>query len=50
MTLKNLFITSGLVFRPDGKRYNYNTIKNAPTRTPVSKQKDILVQIFSKLS
>ncbi|WP_424495347.1 hypothetical protein [Salinimicrobium sp. GXAS 041] len=49
MTLKNLFITSGLVLRPDGKPYNYNTIKNAPTRTPVSKENKSLKKIFKKL-
>lgn len=30
MPLKNLFITSGLVLRPDGKIYNYNTLKMPP--------------------
>lgn len=49
MTLKNLFITSGLILRPDGRMYNYNTLKNAPTRTPVSKQHETLVSIFDKL-
>ncbi|MFD2832571.1 hypothetical protein [Gramella sp. AN32] len=46
MTLKNLFITSGLILRPDGKKYNYNTLKNAPTRSPISKQHDALKVIF----
>lgn len=50
LTLKDFFITSGVVVRPDGKRYNYNTIKNAPTRTPVSKHNEILENIFRKLS
>ena len=50
MTIKNLFISSGLVLRPDGKLYNYNTIKNAPTRTPVSKNSETLVNIFKKLT
>ena len=50
MTLKNLFITSGLILRPDGKIYNYNTLKNAPIRTPVSKQNETLVSIFRKLN
>lgn len=50
MTIKNLFITSGLVLRPDGKTYNYNTLKNAPTRTPVSKHNETLVNIFKKLN
>jgi len=49
MTLKNLFITSGLVFRPDGKKYNYNTLKNAPTRSPISKMHATLTSIFKKL-
>jgi hypothetical protein len=50
MTLKNLFITSRLVLRLDGKTYNYNTLKNAPTRTAVSKHNKTLVKIFEKLS
>jgi len=50
MTLKNLFITSGLILRPDGKKYNYNTLKNAPTRSPISKMHSILNSIFEKLS
>ena len=49
MTLKNLFITSGLVLRPDAKKYNYNTLKNAPTRTPISKMNSILLSIFETL-
>ncbi|SDS74346.1 hypothetical protein SAMN04487764_2946 [Gillisia sp. Hel1_33_143] len=49
MTLKNLFITSGLVLRPDGKKYNYNTLKNAPTRSPISKMHETLTSIFKKL-
>ena len=49
MTLKNLFINSGLVLRPDAKKYNYNTLKNAPTRTPLSKQHQILKMIFRNI-
>ena len=49
MTIKNVFITSRLILRPDGKRYNYNTLKNAPTRTPFSKHNEILFSIFEKL-
>tara|TARA_B100001063_G_C16683364_1_gene513030 strand:+ start:248 stop:967 length:720 start_codon:yes stop_codon:yes gene_type:complete len=49
ITLKNLFITSGLILRPDGKKYNYNTLKNAPTRTPISKQNEVLNSIFQRL-
>ena len=49
MTIKNVFITSKLVLRPDGKRFNYNTLKNAPTRTPFSKHNEILFSIFEKL-
>lgn len=37
MTLKNLFKHSGLIVRPDGKAHNYHTLKNAPTRSPISK-------------
>ena len=50
MTLKNLFITSGLVLRPDGKKYIYNTWKNAPTRSPISKMHATLTLIFKKLN
>ncbi|MDT0644550.1 hypothetical protein RM553_17045 [Zunongwangia sp. F363] len=50
LTLKNLFINSGLIFRPDGKKYNYNTLKNAPTRTHVSKQHEVIINIFQKLN
>lgn len=46
MTLKNLFITSGLILRQDGRNYNYNTLKNAPTRSPISKQHEALKFIF----
>ncbi|WP_141877512.1 hypothetical protein [Gramella sp. Hel_I_59] len=50
ITLKNLFINSGLVLRPDAKRYHYNTLKNAPTRTPNSEHHETLLKIFSKLN
>jgi len=50
MTIKNVFITSGLILRPDGKTYNYNTLKNAPTRSPTSKMHITLTSIFKKLS
>jgi len=50
LTLKNLFISSELILRPDGKSYNYNTIKNAPTKTSFSKQNETLKNIFSKLA
>ncbi len=49
MNMKDLFIKSGLVFRPDGKKYNYNTLKNAPIRTPVSKNNQALDSIFKDL-
>jgi len=50
LTLKNMFISSKLIIRPDGKYYNYNTIKNAPTKTSFSKQNETLKNIFSKLA
>ena len=50
ITLKNLFNTSGLILRPDGKKFNYNTLKNAPTRTPISKQNEVLNSIFQSLN
>lgn len=48
-TLKIFFETSGVIVRADGKPYKYNTIKNAPTRTPVSKHSQTLNDIFQKL-
>jgi len=50
LTLKSFFVSSKLVLRPDGKNYKYNTIKNAPTRTPVSKHNETLINIFKKLN
>lgn len=49
LTLIDFFERSKLVVRPDGKAYKYSTIKNAPTRTPVSKHHEILINIFDKL-
>lgn len=49
ITLKNLFVTSDLIRRPDGKPYKYNTLKNSPTRTPMSKQNEVLKIIFEGL-
>ena len=49
MTIKNQIITSELVLRADGKKYKYNTLKNAFTRTPVSKQNEALIDIFRAL-
>ena len=50
LTLKSFFVSSKLILRPDGKNYKYNTIKNAPTRTPVSKHNETLSHIFKKLN
>lgn len=49
LTLIDFFDRSRLVVRPDGKAYKYNTIKNAPTRTPVSKHHETLTKIFDTL-
>ncbi len=49
MTLKNL-ITSGVILRQDGRNYNYNTLKNAPTRSPISKQHESLKVVFKIFS
>ncbi|NJY64157.1 hypothetical protein HC174_15550 [Salinimicrobium sp. CDJ15-81-2] len=49
LTLIDFFDRSQLIVRPDGKSYKYNTIKNAPTRTPVSKHHEKLINIFNKL-
>lgn len=49
LTLIDFFVRSKLIVRPDGKAYKYNTIKNAPTRTPVSKNHETLINIFKKL-
>lgn len=48
-TLKNFFETSGVIARTNGKPYKYNTIKNAPTRTPVSKHHEALINVFHRL-
>ena len=48
-TLKIFFETSGVIVRANGKSYKYNTIKNAPTRTPVSKHYETLTKIFNRL-
>ncbi len=48
LTMKNLFVTSKLVLRPDGKSYNYNTIKNAPIRSNFSKKHLELEKVFQK--
>tara|TARA_R110002020_G_scaffold427354_2_gene636705 strand:+ start:146 stop:619 length:474 start_codon:yes stop_codon:yes gene_type:complete len=50
MTIKDFFIYSGVVLRADEKKYKYNTLKNSPTRTPVSKQNVALVNIFKRMS
>lgn len=50
MTLKGIFITSQLIVRPDGNEYNYNTLKNAPTRSPISKRHSTLKTIFQNLN
>lgn len=49
LSLRDFFDRSKLIVRPDGKPYKYNTIKNAPTRTPVSKHHETLSSIFKKL-
>ena len=48
-TLKRFFETSSVIVRANGKPYKYNTIKNAPTRTPVSKYAQTLNDVFQKL-
>lgn len=48
-SLKSFFETSGLIVRANGKPYRYNTIKNAPTRTPVSKYAQTLSDVFQKM-
>lgn len=50
LTLIDFFDRSKLIVRPDGKRYKYNTIKNAPTRSSQSKKHFELKQIFSKIN
>lgn len=49
LTLVDFFVRSKLVVRPDGRLYKYNTIKNAPTRTPISKHHEVLTSIFQNL-
>lgn len=48
LTLKKFFETSRLIIRPDGKRYMYNTIKNAGSKTEFSKRTSDLLKVFSK--
>ncbi|MGI0107987.1 hypothetical protein [Salinimicrobium sp. WS361] len=50
LSLIDFFDRSKLIVRPDGKRYKYNTIKNAPTRSSQSKKHFELRQIFSKIN
>jgi hypothetical protein len=50
LTLINFFDRSKLIVRPDGTRYKYNTIKNAPTRSSQSKKHFELKQIFNKIN
>lgn len=47
LSLTSSFGKSKRIKRVDGKAYNYNTIKNAPTRTPISKKHTELHNIFS---
>ena len=47
LSLTSFFGKSKRIKRLDGKAYNYNTIKNAPTRTPISKKHIELHSIFS---
>lgn len=48
MSLTN-FISSKLFVRPDGKFFKYNTLKNAPTKTPYSKNYKNLQHIFDRI-
>ncbi len=49
LSLTDFFDRSGGIRRDDGKTYTYTTIKNAKSRTPVSKRNDDLKVIFSNL-
>ena len=49
LSLKAFFNYSKCIKRPDGALYNYNTIKTATWRTPISKKHKELTQIFKNL-
>jgi len=49
LTLIDFFKRSDTVRREDGNRYTYNTVKDAKSRTPISKRSDDLKNIFSGL-
>ena len=49
LSLTDFFNRSGTIRRDDGKTYTYTTIKNAKSRTPVSKRNEDLKIIFSNL-
>jgi len=49
LSLTDFFDRSSAIRRDDGKTYTYTTIKNAKSRTPVSKRNDDLKAIFSNL-
>lgn len=48
ISLRNL-VSSKLFVRPDGNFYKYNTLKNAPTKTPFSKNYKNLQHIFERI-
>lgn len=49
LSLTDFFDRSGTIRRDDGKTYTYTTIKNAKSRTPISKRNDELNVVFSNL-
>ena len=50
LTLKSFFESSKLVLRADGKFFKYNTIKNVPTRSSISKKHLEIKEIFNKVN
>lgn len=49
LTLIDFFKRSDTIRREDGNRYTYNTVKDAKSRTPISKRSDDLKKVFSNL-
>ena len=49
LSLKAFFRYSKCIKRPDGELYNYNTIKTATLRTPISKKHEEIAKIFKSL-
>ena len=49
MSVIDFFKRSDTIHREDGKPYKYSTVKDAKSRTPISKKSEELITIFSRL-